>query len=55
MTVAYQGLAGAFSEAAAAALFPEESLLARRTFAEVFGALENSKVDAAELPVHVTL
>src|SRR5207247_3397581 len=38
--VAYQGLAGAFSEAAAAALFPGASLVPRRTFAEVFARLE---------------
>jgi prephenate dehydratase len=54
MTVAYQGLAGAFSEAAAAALFPEESLLARRTFADVFAALEQADVDAAVVPVENT-
>ena len=54
MTVAYQGLAGAFSEAAAVALFPDESLLARRTFAEVFAALETGEVDAAVVPVENT-
>jgi prephenate dehydratase len=54
MTVAYQGLAGAFSEAAAAALFREESLLARRTFAEVFAALDAAEVDAAVVPVENT-
>src|SRR5438067_625342 len=47
MSVAYQGLAGAFSEAAAAALFPGQPLDARRTFAEVFDALESAEVDAA--------
>ena len=54
MSVAYQGLAGAFSEAAAAALFPEQSLVARRTFAEVFAALESAEVDAAVVPVENT-
>lgn len=54
MTVAYQGLAGAFSEAAAAALFPEEGLVARRTFADVFAALEQADVDAAVVPVENT-
>lgn len=54
MTVAYQGVTGAFSEAAAAALFPDESLVARRTFAEVFAALESKGVDAAVLPVENT-
>src|SRR5438128_1726269 len=54
MSVAYQGLAGAFSEAAAAALFPDRSLVARRTFAEVFAALESAEVDAAVVPVENT-
>ena len=53
--IAYQGLAGAFSEAAAAALFPGASLLPRRTFAEVFGALEAHEVDAAVVPVDALL
>src|SRR5205823_9150532 len=53
-SVAYQGLAGAFSEAAAAALFPGASLLPRRTFAEVFAALEAHEVDAAVVPVENT-
>jgi len=52
--VAYQGLAGAFSEAAAAALFPGASLVPRRTFAEVFAALEAHEVDAAVVPVENT-
>lgn len=54
MSVAYQGLAGAFSEAAAAALFPEESLAAKRSFADVFAALESAEVDAAVVPVENT-
>lgn len=54
MTVAYQGLAGAFSEAAAGALFKDEPLLARRTFGEVFVALESAEVDAAVVPVENT-
>jgi len=52
--IAYQGLAGAFSEAAAAALFPGASLLPRRTFAEVFAALEAHEADAAVVPVENT-
>jgi prephenate dehydratase len=52
--VAYQGLAGAFSEAAAAALFPGATLLPRRTFAEVFAALEAHEVNAAVVPVENT-
>jgi prephenate dehydratase len=53
-SIAYQGLAGAFSEAAAAALFPGASLIPRRTFAEVFAALEAHEVDAAVVPVENT-
>jgi len=52
--IAYQGLAGAFSEAAAAALFPGATLMPRRTFAEVFAALEAHEVDAAVVPVENT-
>jgi prephenate dehydratase len=54
LSVSYQGLAGAFSEAAAAALFPEQQLVPRRTFSEVFAALENAEVDAAVVPVENT-
>ena len=54
MSVAYQGVAGAFSEAAAASLFPGINLVACRTFAEVFDALEASRVDAAVVPVENT-
>ena len=52
--VAYQGLAGAFSEAAAAALFPDGRLEPRPTFAEVFAALETNAVEAAVVPVENT-
>ena len=51
MKIAYQGLAGAFSEAAAAALFPRDEPTARRTFAEVFAALETGDAGAAVVPV----
>ncbi|TMG53138.1 MAG: bifunctional chorismate mutase/prephenate dehydratase, partial [Chloroflexi bacterium] len=54
VNVAYQGLAGAFSEAAATALFPEAALVPRRTFAEVFGALASGEADAAVVPVENT-
>src|SRR2546426_4174772 len=54
VNVAYQGLAGAFSEAAAAALFPGANLVPRPTFAEVFAALEGAEVDAAVVPVENT-
>src|SRR5207249_10901741 len=42
------------SEAAAAALFPGATLQPRRTFAEVFAALEAHDVDAAVVPVENT-
>ena len=51
MKVAYQGLAGAFSEAAAAALFPAAALVPERTFADVFAALGDRRVDAAVVPL----
>ena len=54
MTVAYQGLAGAYSEAAAASVFPRAPLVAHRTFADVFAALQSGKVDAAIVPVENT-
>ncbi|MBU6423238.1 MAG: prephenate dehydratase [Chloroflexi bacterium] len=49
--MAYQGVAGAFSEAAAAALFPAGEPLPRDTFADVFEALASRAVDAAVVPV----
>ena len=51
MKIAYQGLAGAYSEAAAAALFPNDEPSARRTFADVFAALEGGDAGAAVVPV----
>ena len=51
MNVAYQGLAGAYSEAAAAALFPEDTPLSYRTFADVFAALSGGDARAAVVPV----
>jgi prephenate dehydratase len=51
MKVAYQGLAGAYSEAATAALFPEDTPVPSRTFGDVFAALESSAVAAAVVPV----
>lgn len=54
MSVAYQGLAGAFSEAAAAALFPSDLLVPQRTFAQVFAALEAGEAAAAIVPVENT-
>lgn len=54
MTIAYQGVAGAYSEAAAAALYPDQTLVAHRTFADVFAALESASVGAAVVPVENT-
>jgi len=51
MRVAYQGVPGAFSEAAVASLFPSSDGAPRDTFADVFEALEASAVDAAVVPV----
>ena len=51
MNVAYQGIAGAYSEAAAASLFPEDTPLSFRTFADVFAALSNGDAKAAVVPV----
>lgn len=54
MKVAYQGLAGAFSEAAAARLVPGAALIPLPSFAEVFAQLERRLVDVAVLPVENT-
>ena len=54
MKVAYQGLAGAYSEAATVALFPEDTPVPSLTFGDVFGALESSAVGAAVVPVENT-
>ena len=54
MKVAYQGLAGAYSEAATVALFPEDTPVPSRTFGDVFAALESSAVGAAVVPVENT-
>jgi prephenate dehydratase len=51
MKVAYQGVPGAFSEAAAVALFPAGEAVPRETFADVFAALESGAVEAAVVPV----
>lgn len=54
MNVAYQGLAGAYSEAAAVALFPQDTPVPSRTFGDVFAALESGAVGAAVVPVENT-
>ncbi len=54
MRVAYQGIPGAFSEAASAALFPSAEPMPRDAFADVFEALEARDADAAVVPVENT-
>ena len=54
MKVAYQGLAGAYSESAALALFPGDVPVPCRTFGDVFAALGSNAVDAAVVPVENT-
>jgi prephenate dehydratase len=49
--IAYQGIPGAFSEAATAALFPGGEAVPRDAFVDVFDALEGRDVDAAVVPV----
>jgi len=51
LKIAYQGTAGAFSEAAAAALFPDAGLEGVRTFADVFSAVGERRVGAAVVPL----
>lgn len=51
MKVAYQGVPGAFSEAAAVALLPKGETVPRDTFADVFEALESGAAEAAVVPV----
>ncbi|MGH2376970.1 MAG: prephenate dehydratase [Candidatus Limnocylindria bacterium] len=51
MKVAYQGAPGAFSEAAAGALFPAADSVPRESFAEVFDTLEQGEVAAVVVPV----
>lgn len=54
MKVAYQGLTGAYSEAATAALFPQDTAVPTRTFGLVFAALGSGEVGAAVVPVENT-
>jgi prephenate dehydratase len=53
--VAYQGAPGAYSESAAATLFPDAERVAERTFADVFAVLSAQGVRAAVVPVENTL
>jgi len=49
--IAYQGFPGAFSEAAAAGLFPDAELVPQRSFGDVFTALREGSVAGAVVPV----
>jgi prephenate dehydratase len=53
--VAYQGEAGAYSDEAAQVVRPGARTIGHETFALVFGALLDRKVDAAVLPVENSL
>jgi len=54
VNVAYQGAPGAYSEIAAATLFPGGTLVAQRTFTDVFAALRSAAVAVAVVPVENT-
>lgn len=51
MRIAYQGVPGAFSEAAAAGLFPTAELVPQRSFGDVFAALADGSVAGVVVPV----
>ncbi|HET8567926.1 MAG TPA: prephenate dehydratase [Candidatus Limnocylindria bacterium] len=51
LRVAFQGVAGAYSESAAAALFPSATLLPHASFDAAFAALRDAAADAAVVPV----
>ena len=54
MNVAYQGAPGAYSEIAAATLFPNTDLVAERTFMDVFASLRSGAAGVAVVPVENT-
>ena len=55
MTVAFQGVAGAYSEAAAAQLYPDATPAPYDTFDAVFAAVESSTVEAGVVPIENSL
>ncbi|MFO8233092.1 MAG: prephenate dehydratase [Longimonas sp.] len=55
MTVAFQGTAGAYSEAAAAHLYPEATPQPCDTFADLFEAVANKTVQAGVVPIENSL
>jgi len=54
VNVAYQGVAGAYSEAAAQALFPRDTPIGFRSFGDVFAAFGSRAAEAAVVPVENT-
>lgn len=55
MTVAFQGVAGAYSEAAAAQLYPEATPAPYDTFEAVFEAVASQTVEAGVVPIENSL
>ena len=55
MTVAFQGVAGAYSEAAAAQLYPHATPAPHDTFDGVFAAVESGTVEAGVVPIENSL
>ena len=51
MKIAYQGEPGAFSEAAARSVAPEATLVAHRSFEDVFAAVQGGEADYGVLPI----
>ncbi|MBI1362771.1 MAG: prephenate dehydratase [Proteobacteria bacterium] len=51
LTVAFQGMAGAYSDLAARALFPNAQTLPCKTFEEAFVAVEQGRADRAVIPI----
>ncbi len=55
MTVAFQGIAGAYSEAAAAQLYPDATPEPCDTFADLFAAVETGQAEAGVVPIENSL
>jgi chorismate mutase/prephenate dehydratase len=51
LTIAYQGLPGAWGEQASIMLFPKEGLKSERTFEDVFVAVKNKAADYGVVPI----
>ncbi|WP_022835649.1 prephenate dehydratase [Salisaeta longa] len=55
MTIAFQGIPGAYSAAAAAQVFPDATLHPCETFREAFAAVAAGRADRAVVPIENTL